>query len=663
MNMDITKRLPFYNTTRTKLIASFLGFSFLIGGVPFLVGGRLLYNTFLQEAKTRIIQDLNAARQIYDDWSEHVAVALTVAAHGDDFRKALTSGDAAALHSIVRHVADAGRLDLVGVVGGDGRTLAVSVDDVGGTLAGLEPIAAAQMSMRSHRVVKGTMVLPRSYLARLDPDLVDRARIPVRNPDGSPKGDQRVEDAMTLSAAVPVMEGNRLVGVLFGLKILNKSPDIVDTVRDTLFRDETYQGKKAGTATIFYKDIRIATNVMDQNGARAIGTRVSPEVAEQVLGKGLRWRNPAFVVNDWYITCYEPIVDLLGNRVGMLYVGVLEKPYADVRNRALLLFAVLSGVGMIAAIGLGYFLEWKIMLPIYRLSHAAVEVSKGNLNPKLGFMAGGEIGILQKTFMDMLQAIREREWRQREETETKLLMAQRLASVGRLAAGVAHEVNNPLTGVLTFAHMLLRREDLGEDVREQLKVIVDATERVRRIVRGLLDFSRQTRLKTQPTDINAMVRQTLPLVANQALIKGIALEFREGANLPKVSVDAEQLKSVLLNLVINALDATDPGGSITVKSRLALSATKEGDSRRGVEIAVEDTGCGVPPEDLEKVFEPFFTTKEVGKGTGLGLAVAYGIVARHGGMMRVRSELGQGTEFTIWLPLGDDDNDWKDSRG
>jgi two-component system NtrC family sensor kinase len=216
---------------------------------------------------------------------------------------------------------------------------------------------------------------------------------------------------------------------------------------------------------------------------------------------------------------------------------------------------------------------------------------------------------------------------------------------------VAHEVNNPLTGVLTCGHLLLQRDDLDDEAREMLTVIVDATERVRRIVKSLLDFSRQTSLSMEPTDINRVVLDTLPLVENQAAIKGVALRFEPGEGIPPVSMDVQQVKSVLLNLLINALDATDVGGSITVSSRVALSMSREGVKRLGVELSVKDTGCGVPPENLEKIFEPFFSTKEVGKGTGLGLAVAYGIVARHGGVIRVQSQVGKGTEFTIWLPL------------
>jgi len=245
--------------------------------------------------------------------------------------------------------------------------------------------------------------------------------------------------------------------------------------------------------------------------------------------------------------------------------------------------------------------------------------------------------------------LEERDRRRREESENRLLQSEKQASAGRLAAGAAHEINNPLTGILTFTRILLRRKDIGDDVRSHLEKIAESTLPVKKIVKGLLDFSRQTKLEREPTEINLFVRSTISLMENSALLKGVSIEFHLGENLPVVTPDRSQFQGVLLNIIINALDATEPGGSITVSTGISLSANDRG--WKGVEIAITDTGCGIPPEDLDKLFEPFFTTKEVGQGTGLGLAVSYGIVQRHGGTIRVQSEVGRGSTFTIWLPV------------
>jgi two-component system NtrC family sensor kinase len=295
------------------------------------------------------------------------------------------------------------------------------------------------------------------------------------------------------------------------------------------------------------------------------------------------------------------------------------------------------------------------MWPVHRLIRASTQVSQGNLSPEIGPVSKSEIGVLQKTFVKMLASLRERDRRQKAESEIQLLQSEKQASIGKLAAGVAHEINNPLTGVLTFTHMLLRRKDIGDDIRLDLRKIAHATERVREIVKGLLDFSRQTKLDPEPLDVNRLVRSTISLVENQALVRGVTLKFEPGEELPMLTLDRSQVESALLNIILNALDATEPGESITLSTGVGIFANQG--YRKGVEIAVIDSGCGIPPENLDKLFDPFFTTKQVGQGTGLGLAVSYGIVERHGGTIRVQSEVGRGSTFTIWLPIDEASKD------
>ena len=288
------------------------------------------------------------------------------------------------------------------------------------------------------------------------------------------------------------------------------------------------------------------------------------------------------------------------------------------------------------------------------LYQIAGRVSNGDLSARVQRMARSEIGQLQSTFNQMVGSLSQREARQREESEAKLLHSERQASVGRLAAGVAHEINNPLTGTLTFTHLLLRRKDLPEDAQRDLEVIARSTERVRDIVRGLLDFSRQTQLKPEPLDINALIKHTLSLVENQALLKGIELRQELGQGLKVCTLDRSQMQSVVLNIVLNAIDATERGGSITVGTSASVATDPSGEdgiAREGIQIVVSDTGCGIPPEDMPRLFEPFFTTKEVGKGTGMGLSVSRGIVEKHGGAIRVTSTVGRGSTFVIWLPV------------
>jgi two-component system NtrC family sensor kinase len=326
---------------------------------------------------------------------------------------------------------------------------------------------------------------------------------------------------------------------------------------------------------------------------------------------------------------------------------VLEAKYVDIRRNTLLVFVLITAAGMLTAIALGYLLSQRILNPVQRLIDVSRRVSAGDLSPQIGPISSSEIGVLQKTFQEMLRSLRERDRSQRAESELKLLQSEKQASVGRLAAGVAHEINNPLTGVLTFTHMLLRRDDISEEIREDLQTIADATERVRMIVKGLLDFSRQTKIEPELTDINALIEQTIPLVANQALVKGVIFCFDPGKDIPTRTLDRNQVQSVILNIILNAIDATEKGGHINIYTTVTTAAG----GGRAIEVEINDTGCGIAPEHLDKLFDPFFSTKEVGKGTGLGLSVSQGIIERHGGTIRVRSTEGEGSVFTISLPV------------
>jgi len=637
-----------FYSTRSKLILSYLGISFLVCGVALLVGGQLLYKAVLNEANTRISLDLNAAREIYLSRIKGIKVALNITSVGPVFKTALEKHDVQTLVNRLSAVAQQTELDFMGIVSKGGKTLCRIGPNSSPRGNNLEN-SIANLVMQKQVAVSGTVILSNQFLFSENPELAERARIKLLPTKmASPRPESEEFSGMAIAAAVPIFDAGSFQGVLYGGVLLNRNQEIVDRVRDTVFQNEIYKGRSIGTATIFLKDIRISTNVLNPEGNRAIGTVASEEVTNHVLTEGKKWTDRAFVVNDWYMTAYEPIEDIFGQRVGMLYVGVLEAKYADVRRKALSLFIVITVAGMVLALGLGYVIASKMSRPVQQLIEASNQVSQGNLSPEIGPISKSEIGLLQKTFQEMLTSLQERDKRQRAESEIRLLQSEKQASVGKLAGGVAHEINNPLTGIVTFTHMLLRRNDIPEEVRADLETIGQETERVRKIVKGLLDFSRQTELDRELTDLNRLVRQAITLVENQALIKGVNLTFEPGDGLPMITLDRNQMQSVLLNIIINALDATDPGGSITLTTNIGISTSHPG--QQGIEILCTDTGCGIPPENLNRLFDPFFTTKDVGHGTGLGLSVSYGIVERHGGTIWVQSKVGKGTTFKVWLP-------------
>jgi two-component system NtrC family sensor kinase len=241
----------------------------------------------------------------------------------------------------------------------------------------------------------------------------------------------------------------------------------------------------------------------------------------------------------------------------------------------------------------------------------------------------------------MAQAVAEREELVKQATRQQLNRTEHLASVGRLAAGVAHEINNPLVGVLTFADMMREKENLDDQDRQDLEVIIRETKRVRDIVRGLLDFARETPFVKKPLDLNEVLRQTVTLLGKRQAFQNIYIVEDLRDDLPLVDFDKGQLQQVLLNLTLNACEAMPNGGTLMLGTSAAHGK---------VMVSVTDTGTGIKREHLDQIFEPFFTTKPVGKGTGLGLSVSYGIVQQHGGTLEVESTIGQGSTFTITLP-------------
>jgi two-component system NtrC family sensor kinase len=238
------------------------------------------------------------------------------------------------------------------------------------------------------------------------------------------------------------------------------------------------------------------------------------------------------------------------------------------------------------------------------------------------------------------------------EAQRQIYQSQKLAAVGQLAAGVAHEINNPLTGVLSYSSYLLKRAEDKPEFKEDLEVIVRETVRCRGIVKGLLDFSRQSPPEKHDSDINEIVERAIRIVQAQIDERRVELKRTLRADLPKVHVDANQVQQVLVNLLLNANDSMGAGGQLTLTTGLVQDGGAAAAQAKSIEIRVSDTGCGIPSANLQKIFDPFFSTKGP-KGTGLGLAVAWGIIEKHNGRIEVESEVGKGTTFRVLLPLGE----------
>ena len=297
---------------------------------------------------------------------------------------------------------------------------------------------------------------------------------------------------------------------------------------------------------------------------------------------------------------------------------------------------------LICAALLGIVWAHRFTRPLERLSAATGEIAKGRFDIAVKVSSRDEIGDLAMSFNQMASGLRERE-EALQTAQAQLVQSEKMAAFGQLGAGIAHEVKNPLAGILGCAQLALRKAEPGSSVHANLGLIEKETKRCRSIIDNLMKFARQQKVQMDPIGINAVVGDAVAIVHHQLEMNRVHLETDLDPALPEILGDANQLQQVLMNLMINAQQAMEgePG---------RVSVASHGSPAGGVEIRVQDTGPGIRKEILAKIFEPFFTTKPAGKGTGLGLSVSFGIVKDHGGEIRAESELGQGSTFIITLP-------------
>jgi two-component system NtrC family sensor kinase len=267
---------------------------------------------------------------------------------------------------------------------------------------------------------------------------------------------------------------------------------------------------------------------------------------------------------------------------------------------------------------------------------------------------------LQKSHVDLenwghtLEQKVEEARRELQRAQAETARSEKLASVGLLAAGIAHELNNPLTGVLTFSYLV--RKNLPDDSpdAEDLDLVIQETKRCAAIIRRLLDFAREKTPEKSFSDLNKLVRETVHLISQPAQADNIEINLNLDEQLPEIWLDEDLIKQVVMNMMVNAQHAIEHAGSITITTRFLDNypgsdpAIKPGSV---AEIRITDTGCGISAENLQRVFDPFFTTKGVGRGTGLGLSVSHGTVEAHGGVIDVQSVVCEGTQFSIYLPI------------
>jgi two-component system NtrC family sensor kinase len=647
------------SSIKARLIKSFTVAILIPSLVTAVVGVLMIRQQIYVQAVAQVTSNLESAKEIYQNYLERLKDSLRIHATRMIIYGALERRDPASLAAEMERIRKAEQFDILTLIDTSGNVFYRTSNP---SLTGDDQRADrfVKYVMEKKAPVASTDIVAREQLIKESKLLVEQASMDITpTPKASPSDKTQLLSGMVLKGAAPVFTGTgKFVGVLVGGVLLNRNYQIVDRIQTVVFKGESYKGQQVGTATIFQDDVRISTNVRNADGTRAITTRVSAEVADAVLGRGENWRSRAFVVNDWYISAYTPIRNLLGNTIGMLYVGILERPYQDVlwKNLYVFLGITLAAMGLISIVAM--MVAYQISRPIRTMADVARKIAEGDYSQQVEVSSDDEIGFLANNFNNMVSEVGRRRQESREWAETlerkveqrtaelkamqaHLIQSEKLAGVGKLAAGVAHEINNPLTCVLTNSSLLLSDLPPDDPRREDLQTIVDETLRCRKIVKGLLDFARQTKPQKKPLDLNKVADDVLLLVKNQASFQNITIQSELNSQIPRVLADADQIRQVVLNVILNAADAMPQGGTLRVRSCF------EAESNR-VMLKISDTGPGIPVEIQDKLFEPFFTTKKT--GTGLGLAIAYGIMERHKGELRVESSPGHGTTVSVILP-------------
>lgn len=378
---------------------------------------------------------------------------------------------------------------------------------------------------------------------------------------------------------------------------------------------------QTGKGSTFLKDYPDAAGLMNKN-AGVIHDAVSGDLT-------------AFVY-------YSPY---MSQERGWLIATVAKKdrvlaPVIKQKKVMLTVGAIILIVSAITAV----LLSKTLTKPISLLSKGAKEIGSGNLDYRIAVFSGDEIGDLAKGFNSMSEALKEN-IHKRIEAESRACQAEKLASIGELAAGVAHEINNPLGNIISISRLL--NEDIDSNgcdinaIKKDIGTIIREGRKCEDIVVGLLNFSREIPLHKTLENLNDLIDEVLAIFNNRFYDKGISL-YREYSEIPEVYVDRAQIQQVFTNIILNSIHATGNGGNIKVKTKM---------NRDSVDVEISDTGVGISKENIKKVFNPFFTTKEVGKGTGLGLAISYGIIKKHNGEITLESDEGKGTRCIITLPL------------
>jgi signal transduction histidine kinase len=651
----------------------------LVVVLPLLLGALVIWgnSAFDRLLITKVRSDLAVAHGYFGQVQSDVGSGTRAIAESHALVLALNNKSNQALQTQLTQTQQRLGFDFINLYSPQGQLLTASWD-VGRT----PQHAATATNLSAQAATEGAVApiqrLSQAELLALAPHLADRLNIPIiPTASAIPSARTQEDQALVMLSTAPVRDAaGQLVAWLRAGVLLNQNLPLIDHINKIVYPEGSLPLGSAGTATLFLDDVRITTNVRLFQDKRAIGTRVSQAVHDAVLGRGETWLDRAFVVNDWYVSGYEPLVDGSGQRVGMLYVGYLETPYRMTKFGILALIVGIFALAMVLAAWFSIHRARSIFQPVERMNDTMRRVEEGEPRARVGeVVARDELGALASHLDQLLDVIADKTLslqRWGEELDAKvaartqelslsnqslqlahaqLVKSEKLAAIGQLTASVAHEINNPIA--VMQGNLDLVREILGEyaePVHTELKLMDQQVDRMRLIVTQLLQYARPNDYAgyVEPVDVNAALSSSLVLVEHLLARTKIRVERELKATL-QAPINRQELQQVLINLMINAIQAMPDGGTLTLRTANQTDAQ----GRPGVVTEVCDTGNGLTEAVRERLFSPFFSTKN--DGNGLGLWISVGLVERYGGGITAVNRRDTGVEiagavFGVWLP-------------
>ena len=647
---------------RMRLLGAFVGVVVLSGALTILAGSFLINRMVIREAERRVVLGLKTARAMWERRLDEAIKVCRVMAEGNITAK--PSGNLAVDPERLEKLRGKLGYDFLQILDNHGNIVNTASGDSEGAQTSKSPVI--EHVLGTHKPAAGLSLIPLNALTTENDALAARTRIRVLpTPHAKPGGPKEITSAMVLEAVTPIInDSRRITGLVRVGTVINQNFDFVDFVRENVFTADTYDGKNLGTVTIFQGDVRITTNVIGPDGRRAIGTRVSSEVFDQVLGEGRMWIGPAFVVDSWYISAYEPLRNLNEEIIGMLYVGVLKKRYDDMRRQAMTLFIAVAVLAFICAVFLSLWLSARLARPLVQLTAGADAVAQGNLDYQMPHSPAAErdeIYRLTSAFNQMVNSLKERDeqlQRSRDDLQqTATALEEWVQNYLDALEFITHELKNQIAAMKI--NLLAVRDGyigkISEDQKEALNDVGNDINRAEEMILNYLNRSRiekgELQVRARPVHIESdVIRPVLNNFQGRLEAKGmrVQLAFQEDLF---VQADPSLLEIVYENLLGNVTKYGRNGGMVRLSGQRVNNK---------VDLHVWNEGRGVPADQIDRLFKKFSRLQSSaeeqpagGTGTGLGLFITREIIHRHGGDIRAESIYNEGLEIIFELPVAD----------